>query len=154
MAESRGPDIRISSGERDEAVRLLGTHLSTGRLDPAEYEFRHVRAVAARTRTEIEALFTDLPAPHPDMSAAVSPLRALRTSVGPVVGRKAPPAAGLEATPASEALNLLAGLVLLLGLPGTVVLTVFTGLWWTIVVAVLVTIVAGVLAEGLKRRSR
>ena len=63
-------DIRTSNAERDEAVHALGVHLSTGRLELDEYEERCTRATAARTRGDLEALFTDLPAPHPDLSSA------------------------------------------------------------------------------------
>ncbi|SDD20277.1 DUF1707 SHOCT-like domain-containing protein [Actinokineospora iranica] len=146
MAQGRDAGIRISGAERDEAVALLGTHLSTGRLELAEYEFRCVRAVAARTRGDIEALFTDLPCPHPDLSAAVSPKQRLKQAVG------RPADDGLVPTPASEAVGMLGGMTMLLGVPGTILLTVFKGLWWTIVVAVGVTILAAAVEEALKKR--
>lgn len=66
-------DIRVSNTERDAAVEGLAEHLSTGRLDLDEYEDRCGRATAARTRGELEALFVDLPAPHPDLSSAAPP---------------------------------------------------------------------------------
>lgn len=70
MSEAGDDAIRISNVERDEAVATLGAHLSTGRLELDEYEQRCGRAVAARTRGDVEALFTDLPAPHPDLTSA------------------------------------------------------------------------------------
>ncbi|OLR90491.1 DUF1707 SHOCT-like domain-containing protein [Actinokineospora bangkokensis] len=149
VEQGRDQGIRISAAERDEAVRLLAAHLATGRLELDEYEFRCVRAGAARTRSELEALFTDLPAPHPDMSAARSPLRAVRDAAGKS-GRTPPD--GLLATPLSEALGTLCALTLVLGIPGAIVLTAFTGAWWTIVATVLVTIAAGTLESAARRR--
>ncbi|MCG8919393.1 DUF1707 domain-containing protein [Actinokineospora sp. PR83] len=146
--QGRDAEIRISAAERDEAVRMLATHLSTGRLELAEYEFRRVRAGAARTRAEVDSLFADLPDPHPDLTGAVSPGRVPRSSARTA----ATGGSGLVATPLSEALSTLCALTLLLGIPGSIVLTVFTGAWWTIVVAVLVTIVSGTLEEAAKRR--
>ncbi|MPZ84893.1 MAG: DUF1707 domain-containing protein [Actinophytocola sp.] len=64
MGKGSDGGIRISYAERDEAVSTLGVHLSTGRLEMDEYEERCGRAAVARTRGELEALFTDLPAPH------------------------------------------------------------------------------------------
>ncbi|GLZ38558.1 DUF1707 domain-containing protein [Actinokineospora sp. NBRC 105648] len=146
MSQGRDAGIRISGTERDEAVALLGRHMSTGRLEIEEYEFRCVRAVAARTRGDIEALFTDLPAPHPDLSAAVGPRDRLKHAVG------LPNDKGLVATPRSAAVGMFCALMMVLGIPGAILLTVFLGMWWTIVAAVGLTIVAGAAEEAFKAR--
>src|SRR5687768_9040182 len=78
MSKASDAAIRISNVERDEAVSTLGAHLSTGRLELDEYEERCGKAVAARTRGDLEELFTDLPAPHPDLSSATPPAQLMQ----------------------------------------------------------------------------
>lgn len=67
--------IRIGDAEREQAVQALGEHMSSGRLTIDEYGDRSARISAAKTRGELEELFTDLPQPHPrfDASAAAHP---------------------------------------------------------------------------------
>ncbi len=55
------PFVRIGTPERNAAVAALDTHWHAGRLDPGEHERRTTLAKAARTRTELDALFADLP---------------------------------------------------------------------------------------------
>jgi hypothetical protein len=74
MREPPEPGVRISDAERDQTVAALQEHYETGRLGPAEHEKRCALAAAAQTRGEIEVLFADLPAPHPDLSTAVLPV--------------------------------------------------------------------------------
>ena len=57
--------MRIGTPERDAAVAALDTHWHAGRLDPGEHERRTTLAKAARTRTELDALFADLPTGWP-----------------------------------------------------------------------------------------
>ena len=63
MAED--DDLRIGSQERDEALAALASHHEAGRLDAFEYEDRRGRAVDAVTRSDLTALFADLPEPRP-----------------------------------------------------------------------------------------
>lgn len=56
------PQERIGTAERHAAADALSDHLAAGRLDQAEYESRRERAGAAVTRTDLDALFADLPA--------------------------------------------------------------------------------------------
>jgi Domain of unknown function (DUF1707) len=58
-------ELRIGTRERELAMGALDEHLREGRLDPTEYAERSAVASNARFRSEIDALFTDLPAPHP-----------------------------------------------------------------------------------------
>ena len=61
----RGKDLRIGDPERQDALHMLGEHMSVGRLEITEYEERSRRAAAARVRSELDELFHDLPAPRP-----------------------------------------------------------------------------------------
>jgi hypothetical protein len=54
-------DVRIGTAEREQAAALLGEHFSAGRLDSEEFDQRVHAAYAARTGTELAALFRDLP---------------------------------------------------------------------------------------------
>ena len=67
------PPLRIGTKERESAVAALSAHLDAGRLDADEYGERYAQASLARVRPELEALFTDLPAPHPTFDATPQP---------------------------------------------------------------------------------
>jgi Domain of unknown function (DUF1707) len=58
------PELRIADADRDRTVELLRTAATEGRLDSDELEERVSRALAARTQGELDALVSDLPAPH------------------------------------------------------------------------------------------
>jgi hypothetical protein len=53
--------IRVSDAERNAVVELLGQHYAEGRLDQSEFDERVNRAMAAKTRGDLEGLFDDLP---------------------------------------------------------------------------------------------
>jgi Domain of unknown function (DUF1707) len=61
-------DVRVGTAEREQAVQLLSQHLSAGRLELAEFEERVASAYAARTNSDLAALFRDLPGPLPPMA--------------------------------------------------------------------------------------
>lgn len=151
MGKAGDADIRISNAERDEAIATLGLHMSTGRLDLDEYEERCGRAVTARTRGELEALFADLPAPHPDLSSARPPAQLVQKAGQLVSNPRGGKSGELAETPASSALEVVAGLSLLLGIPGAILLTVFAGLWWVFIPVGVVLIVAGGASEAAKK---
>jgi len=130
-------EIRISSAERDDAVTALAVHRSSGRLSHDEHEDRLRRAQEASTRAEVEALFEDLPAPHPDLSGAVSPRPPA------VVNPEWP--GGRASTRASRVMDVIGVLSLLAGLPVAIVLTAVAGLWWTFLIVLGVGVVAMVL---------
>jgi hypothetical protein len=48
----------------------LGEHLSSGRIDLDEFGTRSAQVTQARTVADLNALFTDLPAPHPAVPGA------------------------------------------------------------------------------------
>ncbi|HEY9291434.1 MAG TPA: DUF1707 domain-containing protein [Microlunatus sp.] len=56
---------RIGDAERDRATEFLREHLAQGRLDQAEFDDRLNTALSARFRSDLDTLFTDLPAPTP-----------------------------------------------------------------------------------------
>ena len=61
------PDLRVGDAERTAALDALGVHLGAGRLDIDEFGDRSERAAVAVRASELAALFTDLPAPHPTL---------------------------------------------------------------------------------------
>jgi Domain of unknown function (DUF1707) len=151
MGKASDAEIRISDAEREEAVSTLGEHLSTGRLELSEFEERCERAATARTRGELEELFGDLPAPHPDLSSATPPV-ALIQKAGQLVtgGQKSKQ---LVETGSSKALEAVAGLTFFFGIPGAILLTIFQGAWWTFIPVVFVVIVAGGCADAIKKNA-
>jgi DUF1707 SHOCT-like domain len=136
MGESPDLTIRVSDAERDLAVAALWEHLGTGRLKPGEHEERCARAMAATTRADLETLFADLPAPHPDLSAAVT------TS----------PAGGPAESALAVALASTGCGVLTLGIPAAIILTVVHGMWWMFLPPVGLTTLVWVLSDAVERR--
>ena len=57
--------LRVSDAERNAVAERLATHYSDGRLDQAEFDERVSRAMAAKTRGDLDGLFDDLPDPEP-----------------------------------------------------------------------------------------
>jgi hypothetical protein len=55
------PPVRASDAERERATASLRRHYAAGRLELEEFEGRLDRVWAARTRSEISAVFADLP---------------------------------------------------------------------------------------------
>lgn len=145
MENADDGEIRISNAERDEAVATLGAHLSTGRLELAEYEDRCARALAARTRGELEDLFADLPAPHPDLSSATRPAQLVRKAAGRSGSGE------VAATPVSNAFGFVAAMSLILGIPAAILLTVFAGAWWVFIPVGVVLMVAAACSEAAKK---
>jgi hypothetical protein len=62
------PDLRVGHDERAAAMHALDAHFEAGRLDVTEYSERSGVAGAATYRHDLEALFADLPAPHPEFA--------------------------------------------------------------------------------------
>ncbi|MET9628951.1 DUF1707 domain-containing protein [Lentzea sp. NPDC006480] len=87
-------DIRVGDTERQQALQVLGEHMSAGRIDIDEYGDRSAKITTAKTRGELMALFYDLPDPRPQFVApmamypeqAKAPARRWEGSVVPVVG--------------------------------------------------------------------
>jgi hypothetical protein len=79
---SQQPSLRIGNAEREAAVRELGEHYASGRIDGAEYEERTSAAYAARTADDLTPLFADLPHEQPTVAVAAD---AAPTVYGPTV---------------------------------------------------------------------
>jgi hypothetical protein len=71
VSEFQDADLRIADSEREAAVTVLGEHMSAGRLNIDEYGERSAQVSTAKTRGEVRALFTDLPAPHPQFGTGI-----------------------------------------------------------------------------------
>jgi hypothetical protein len=56
-----GGTIRIGDAEREAAIAALGDHFAAGRLTRVEHDERVAAALAARTNSDLAALFADLP---------------------------------------------------------------------------------------------
>ncbi|MBW4721161.1 DUF1707 domain-containing protein [Saccharothrix obliqua] len=57
--------VRIGNQQREAAISALNDHYAAGRLDIGEYEQRVGYATGAQTAADLNALFRDLPGPHP-----------------------------------------------------------------------------------------
>ena len=75
------PGLRVGHEERTAALKALDTHFEAGRLDVTEYGERSGAAGSATYRYELEALFVDLPAPHPEYSPEAGPPAATDNAV-------------------------------------------------------------------------
>jgi hypothetical protein len=53
--------IRVSDAERDQAVAELSEHYQAGRLTLEEFDDRSSQALGAKTGSDLDRLFTDLP---------------------------------------------------------------------------------------------
>jgi hypothetical protein len=56
-----GNEMRVSDAEREAAAAELQEHFASGRLNQEELDERLAAAFAAKTRGDLNALFTDLP---------------------------------------------------------------------------------------------
>jgi hypothetical protein len=61
--------VRASDVEREDALQALAAHFADGRIDRSEFDERADAALAARTRSQLQALFTDLPDQRPEPAA-------------------------------------------------------------------------------------
>ena len=85
---------RIGDAEGDEAATYLREALAQGRLEPAEFDERLDQALKARTQSDLEPLFKDLPGPKPGQGLSPAP------------GFQAPPWQGGAEPPAPPVQNL------------------------------------------------
>ncbi len=95
------PPLRVGTAERDSAMKALDEHLASGRLDVHEYADRSAAAANAVVADDLNKLFTDLPYPHPDLSA-VAPVPAAQQSK---IARKPRPATPATRSSTNRALG-------------------------------------------------
>jgi hypothetical protein len=57
-------DLRVSDTDRDRAISELSEHFQSGRLTSEEFDERSGQALRARTGSDLEVLFADLPRPQ------------------------------------------------------------------------------------------
>ncbi|NLU81881.1 DUF1707 domain-containing protein [Rhodococcus sp. HNM0569] len=72
---SDAPEVRIGTAERDRALNELSTHFAAGRLTVAEFDERSAQVTHARTRGDLDKLFTDLPSDAPARMSGERPAR-------------------------------------------------------------------------------
>lgn len=125
-AESR-PPLRIGSKEREAAQAALSAHLDAGRLDIEEYGERYAQASLARTRPELDALFLDLPAPHPVYDAPTATTGSTAPTGTPSWAQGPPPRRRLGVARFVPALFVLIPIA-------AITLAASTGLWFLIFV--------------------
>ncbi|WP_228002888.1 DUF1707 SHOCT-like domain-containing protein [Nocardia australiensis] len=78
---------RVGAAERERALAELSQHLGSGRLDLSEFEHRSAVVSAATTKSQLAALFADLPGstpPAPRLPVS-NPLPRLATAAGVIV---------------------------------------------------------------------
>ncbi|MDL5160284.1 DUF1707 SHOCT-like domain-containing protein [Actinomycetospora termitidis] len=141
-------ELRIGNRERELAMAALDEHLREGRLEPGEYAERSAVASTARVRSELDALFADLPAPHPAYPGTRPvPDDGSPGPGGPVTVDPAPPREDLPelVAPIGARLGRHAGVLSALAPVLAVVLFVVTGLRFP-QVFLLVPVMIGVLA--------
>jgi hypothetical protein len=81
--------MRVSDADRAEVADRLSKHYSDGRLDQAEFDERLDQAMKAKIRSDLDELFTDLPAAKEPGKPARQP------DVRPPAGRSRHRAVGL-----------------------------------------------------------
>lgn len=64
------PDVRVGTADREQALAALSGHLGEGRLTLPEFDERSAVVAAAVTRGQLDTVFTDLPAPSLQPTAA------------------------------------------------------------------------------------
>jgi hypothetical protein len=66
-------EMRVSDGEREAAAAELREHFASGRLNQDELDQRLTSAFAAKTRADLNAIFTDLPSSGHGWASADAP---------------------------------------------------------------------------------
>ena len=68
-----GYEMRVSDAEREAAAAELREHFASGRLTQDELDERLTAVFAAKTRADLNALFTDLPSSGHGWASASAP---------------------------------------------------------------------------------
>lgn len=73
MSQHEPVPQRIGDAERDRAIEWLREHRVQGRLDETEFDERLTAAMSAKTSSDLDPLFSDLPDPRPGLALATTP---------------------------------------------------------------------------------
>lgn len=148
---------RIGDADRDQAVGYLQEHLAQGRLDAAEFDERMSQALAAKTASDLDPLFTDLPDPRPATGTlatyASPPWQAAKT----VAPKPAAASAATEVARQESSTNPALALITALSWPAVVLLITFLGwgdYWWLIFVPMVISSVLGKDTNDRRARER
>ncbi|GAA3575460.1 hypothetical protein GCM10022197_35700 [Microlunatus spumicola] len=138
---------RIGDAERDRAAELLREHMAQGRLTAEEFDERIEAALTARTASDLDPLFTDLPGPRPGQTVATT-----QPYPTPPWQRQAPasdpapaPAVLPPRTGGAEALRGITGALWII-IPLTVSFVLPGGwqnFWWLIFIPIIISMVVG-----------
>ncbi len=157
-SEQRGPAgdraaevsaIRIGDVERNSAVTALGEHMTTGRIDLDEYGTRSALATSARTVGDLQALFADLPAPHPLLPGVGSAPAVRRSPAGLIAPGGTSPAMVDDRNRAQKFVAAAAGSSTIIAL----VLFFATGYqwWWFLLIPLISSVAGGIWGDSWKR---
>lgn len=142
--------IRVGDAERTAALDALGEHMASGRIDLDEYGTRSAQVTQARTVADLQALFRDLPAPHPNLPGSA----ALPAVAPPAYAAPAPPAGSTavarqdDRSPAQRIAAVATGLSGIIAL----VLVIATGSWlWFLIVPAIGIVTSQVWGKGWNR---
>jgi hypothetical protein len=69
-ASQANPNMRVSHAERTDVADRLSKHYGDGRLDEEEFNERLDRAMKAKTQSDLDGLFDDLPEPEAPRTVA------------------------------------------------------------------------------------
>jgi DUF1707 SHOCT-like domain len=84
--------MRVSDADRDRVATELGEHFQAGRLTQDEFDERVGKAIAARTRGDLDELLADLPSDRPagrlpaTAGRSSPPVRGMPLCLGPAAG--------------------------------------------------------------------
>jgi hypothetical protein len=142
-------DVRVGDAERNSAVTALGDHMASGRLDLDEYGSRSAVAAAARTAGELQALFADLPAPHPVLpgTQSVSIAKADR----PMAAQNRAGATPAVVDDRSRAQKLVAAAAASSAIIALVLFLVTSQWWWFLLIPLISSVAGSVWGDGWKR---
>ncbi len=136
---------RIGDAERDQATTYLREALAQGRLEPPEFDERLDQALRAKTMSDLEPLFADLPGPKPGQELAPAAGFQAPPWQGSQPGDQEPPGSALaqpapanqvvKATPASRVLDTIAWVIW----PVTLLVLFATSwnFWWLIFIPII-----------------
>lgn len=153
---------RIGDAERDRAAEYLREHVADGRLTPDEFEERLTIALQARTAPELEALFSDLPAPRfgpkPESSARVPAAPPWPTPPpGADLSLTTPPQVPAESAKDARIARGLAGAATVGWILFVLSWALGFGQWWFVFIPIALSSLAGKYHQGSRsdrRRSR